>query len=157
MSDDNEITYFFGVEGITDNLCNNIVFNKEENAVYLHKVKHGVLDNCGEVTNFLNNTLNDVEEDLHLQLESIMLTTLDPVHEEYTYKNNKSFKNREVSLYIKSIDSTLISSYKIKIKFEDLMSNLQDMYDGVELDNKIHTISKRLAYAIVGDYMISVK
>ena len=151
---ENMITYFFGIEGISDKMCNNIVFDKSDNTLYLHKVKRGVLENYGEISTFEGNKLDAVEEDIHLQLESILLNTFDNTAVDHKYKDNNTHQYNKIALYIKSSDSKTIYSFKIPVTFEKLMKEYDDMYDGVETDNCIHDISKRLAYAIVGDYLI---
>lgn len=148
------ITYFFGIEGISDKMCNNIVFDTSDNTLYLHKLKRGSLENYGEVSTFEGNKLDAVEEDIHLQLECILLNTFDNTAVEYKYKDNKTHQYKKVALYIKSSDSKTIDSFKIPVSFEKLIKDYDDMYDGTETDNCIHDISKRLAYAIVGDYLI---
>lgn len=151
---ENTITYFFGIEGISDKMCNNIVFDTSDNTLYLHKVTRGSLENYGEVSTFEGNKLDAVEEDIHLQLECILLNTFDSTAVDYKYKDNKTYHYKKIALYIKSTESKTITSFKIPISFEKLMKDYDDMYDGIETDNCIHDIAKRLAYAIVGDYLI---
>ena len=151
---ENTITYFFGIEGISDKMCNNIVFDTSDNTLYLHKVKRGSLENYGEVSTFEGKKLDAVEEDIHLQLECILLNTFDNTAVDYKYKDNKTHHYNKIALYIKSCDSKTINNFKMPVSFEKLMKDYDDMYDGVETDNCIHDISKRLAYAIVGDYLI---
>lgn len=151
---ENTITYFFGIEGISDKMCNNIVFDTSDNTLYLHKVKRGNFENCGEVSTFEGNKLDAVEEDIHLQLECILLNTFDNTAVDYKYKDDKTHHFKKVALYIKSCDSKTINDFKIPVSFEKLIKDYDEMYDGEETDNCIHDISKRLAYAIVGDYLI---